>query len=69
MFSRIRTVTGYVFILISILWLMGIAGADDYAMHFTAMTPMLPLMGKVVVGLIGFMIGILMSGGEQDEEY
>jgi hypothetical protein len=48
---------------------MGIAGADDYAMHFAAMTPMLPLMGKAVIGLIGFLIGILMSGGEQDEEY
>lgn len=65
---RNRVQIGSFLLFTSILWLMGVAGADDFNMHYVVMTPILPLFCKAAVGLIGVAFGTLLTGGVKDEE-
>lgn len=78
MLSRIRRVIcdhsegiGLAFTGISFLWMIGVAGADDFNTMQHIFTPVLPLIIKSAFGLLGMGLGVMlvnMKGGEDDED-
>lgn len=61
---------GLAFLGISFFWLLGVAGADDFNTARHIFTPLLPLVIKSMIGLLGMGIGVVlvnMKGGEDDE--
>ena len=77
MFSRIGRVIfdhsegiGLAFLGVSFFWLMGVAGADDFNTMQHIFTPVIPLIIKSALGLLGMGLGVVlvnMKGGDQDE--
>lgn len=66
--SNHRQGVGMAFIGISFFWLMGVAGADDFNTMQHIFTPVLPLVIKSVIGLLGLGIGVMiLNGGDHDE--
>lgn len=69
MLSRIaKQRVGYFFVIISLTWLYGVVGTDDYYTAQHIFMPVLPLMVKILIGLIGLAIGGLIVGGCKNEE-
>lgn len=67
--SNHREGIGLILIGIGILWLMGVAGTDDYYTARCVATPLLPLVIKSVVGLIAMAAGVeILSGGGENED-
>lgn len=66
--SNHRQGVGMAFVGISFFWLMGVAGADDFNTMQHIFTPVLPLVIKSVIGLLGLGIGVMiLNGGDHDE--
>lgn len=60
MFSRI----GAIITVISLVWLAGVAGADEALTDQAIFTPVLPLMVKAGIGILGVVLGLrIMLGG------
>lgn len=65
-----REGVGLAFLGVSFFWLLGVAGADDFNTMQHIFTPLLPLVIKTIIGLLGMGIGVAlvnMKGGEDDE--
>lgn len=64
MFSRYGRVInrfGAVLMAASFIWILGVAGADDLNTLQQAASPILPLIVKTALGLIGMGIGLLLA--------
>ena len=76
MLSRIRRLieahresVGMAIVGIGLFWLLGVAGTDDFNVHFHHFAPLLSLMLETAAGLIVMIIGvrILNGGGDPNE--
>lgn len=68
MFTRVRTTTGGLLIVMGLIWLMGVAGADEANMIQNAPEPVSVILIKVAAGLAGLSIGlIILRGGGRNE--
>lgn len=66
--GRVRTTTGGILILMALIWLMGVAGADDANLIQGAPEPVSVILIKVAAGLAGLAIGlIILRGGGRSE--
>lgn len=66
--ARVRTTTGGLLILMGLIWLMGVAGADDADLIQNAPEPVSVILIKVAAGLAGLVIGlIILRGGGRSE--
>ena len=66
--ARVRTATGGFLILMALIWLMGVAGADEADMIQGAPEPVSMILVKVAAGLAGLAIGlIILRGGGHSE--
>lgn len=66
--GRVRTTTGGLLILMGLIWLMGVAGADDANLIQGAPEPVSVILIKVAAGLAGLAIGlIILRGGGRSE--
>ena len=66
--ARVRTTTGGLLILMGLIWLMGVAGADDADLIQNAPEPVSGILIKVAAGLAGLAIGlIILRGGGRSE--
>ena len=66
--SNHREGVGMAFVGISFFWLLGVAGADDFDTMQHIFNPLLPLVIKSIIGLLGMGIGVaILNGGDQDE--
>lgn len=66
--ARVRTTTGGLLILMGLIWLMGVAGADDADLIQNAPEPVSVILIKVAAGLAGLAIGlIILRGGGRSE--
>ena len=66
--ARVRTTTGGLLILMGLIWLMGVAGADDADLIQNAPEPVSLILIKVAAGLAGLAIGlIILRGGGRSE--
>lgn len=64
--TRVRTTTGGILIVMGLIWLMGVAGADEADMIQNAPEPVSVILIKVAAGLAGLAIGaIILRGGQQ----
>ena len=60
MFSRL----GAIITIISLIWLAGVAGADEALTDQAVFSPVMPLLIKAVIGLAGAVLGLrMMLGG------
>lgn len=60
MFSRL----GAIITVISLVWLAGVAGADEALTDQAVFSPVMPLLVKAALGLVGAIIGLrMMLGG------
>lgn len=66
--ARVRTTTGGILILMGLIWLMGVAGADEADLIQGAPEPVSAILIKVAAGLAGLAIGlIILRGGGRSE--
>ena len=66
--ARVRTTTGGILILMGLIWLMGVAGADEADLIQGASEPVSAILIKVAAGLAGLAIGlIILRGGGRSE--
>ena len=66
--ARVRTTTGGLLFLMGLIWLMGVAGADDADLIQNAPEPVSMILIKVTAGLAGLAIGlIILRGGGRSE--
>lgn len=70
MFSgRIKKAAGAVLMIASIIWLAGVAAADEFVTDQGALTPILPLLVKTGIGLFVSVVGLrIIIGGLIDED-